>query len=134
MAALYDHLDDLDWISNREQSWYQEYMGQVTAPTGLHQDYYFYSFSDLTSQYNLNVEVAAKCDDGKASCVLVPRDYLSTLEDRTVTYGYDHDHHTFLVGKCSIEPRKHMGKHCILFCQAKQACKFAFKLKSWSSV
>lgn len=83
VAALYDHVDELDWITSRDMSWYQEYMGQVTAPTGLHHDYYFYSFSDLTGAYNMNVEVAAKCDDGQASCVLVPREYLPTLEDRT---------------------------------------------------
>jgi len=86
-------------------SYYIEYTGQVeNALTGEHEDKYMYSYSDKTGKYNLVVQLAVKCY-GAASCHIFPREYQSTMEDKTKEFGYDPNDYTFFVGQCKIQPK-----------------------------
>jgi hypothetical protein len=100
-------------------------------------DRYFYSFSDAIGMYNINIKIAVKCN-APASCFLFPRKYHNTLEDKTIEYGYDVNQYKMFVGTCKIEPKKILGRNCILYCTAQEGtingCKFGVKLESWNNI
>lgn len=82
-----NHLDNLDFLTKINKSWYREFIGQVHED-GKPVDKHLYSFSDKTKQYDLDVKIAAMCD-APAICLMFPRYYQSELEDKTERYGYD---------------------------------------------
>lgn len=73
-------------------------MGQIHQD-GKPTDMYLYDFADSKGLYNIEVTLAAKCN-AHSTCQIFPRTYQSTLEDKTVEYGYNEDEFTFTVGEC----------------------------------
>lgn len=117
---LYDKIEDLPYLKHKEHDWYNEHLGQlVDEKTDEHMDRYVYSFSDRFGSFDLNVKLAAKCD-GPATCVLFPRKYINTLVNKSklIRKLTSDLNKSFYVGECKVQPKKNLGRHCIMYCQA----------------
>lgn len=104
IASIYDDLENQPWIEVTNKGWYQQLIGQIHE-NGKPTDKYLYDFADSKGAYNIDITLAAKCN-AKASCSIFPRAYQSSLEDKTIEFGFDPNDYTFMVGECKIQPEE----------------------------
>lgn len=101
ISEVYWQMDQLPWLEKLDKGWHYQYTGQMRdLRTGNALDQFFFSFSDSTSKYDMEVEIAMKCYSKGASCFTFPRQFQQQIQDKTVVYGLDPESYTFLTTTC----------------------------------